>query len=45
MSFGPEHPETTSALNDLAIPLAEQGDNAGSRPLQERALTIHEKVY
>jgi tetratricopeptide (TPR) repeat protein len=41
-SLGPEHPETASALNDLAILLQNQGDLVAARPLLERALTICE---
>jgi tetratricopeptide (TPR) repeat protein len=42
--LGPEHPETASSLNNLALLLQAQGDLAGARPLFERALAIREKV-
>jgi hypothetical protein len=42
--LGPEHPHTTTSLNNLASLLQAQGDLAGARPLFERALAIREKV-
>jgi tetratricopeptide (TPR) repeat protein len=41
---GPEHPDTTTSLNNLAVLLQHQGDLAGARPLYERALAIREKA-
>ena len=42
--LGPEHPDTATSLNQLALLLQDQGDLAGARPLHERALAIREKV-
>jgi hypothetical protein len=42
--LGPEHPDTASSLNKLAVLHFDQGDFAGARPLCERALEIREKV-
>ena len=42
--LGPEHPDTATSLNNLAVLLQAQGDLAGARPLFERALAIREKV-
>jgi tetratricopeptide (TPR) repeat protein len=41
---GPEHPDTASSLNNLALLLQKQGDLVAARPLYERALEIGEKV-
>jgi tetratricopeptide (TPR) repeat protein len=41
---GPEHPDTATSLNDLALLLKNQGDLAAARPLVERALAIREKA-
>jgi tetratricopeptide (TPR) repeat protein/transcriptional regulator with XRE-family HTH domain len=41
---GPDHYDTGSSLNDLAIILREQGDLEGARPLYERSLAICEQV-
>src|SRR5262249_53925483 len=43
-ALGPEHPDTASSLNAVAVLLMYQGDFAGARPLLERALAIREKV-
>jgi serine/threonine protein kinase/class 3 adenylate cyclase/Tfp pilus assembly protein PilF len=40
--LGPNHPETATALNDLASLLHSGGDFAAARPLYERALAIRE---
>jgi tetratricopeptide (TPR) repeat protein len=40
---GPEHPDTATGLNNLALLLKAQGDLAAARPLYERALAIREK--
>jgi hypothetical protein len=37
-TFGPEHPDTLTAMNDLALTLWSQGDLAGARDLQEQVL-------
>ncbi|NJP06849.1 MAG: tetratricopeptide repeat protein [Chloroflexaceae bacterium] len=39
-ALGPNHPDTASALNNLALLLVDQGDYAAARPLYERALAI-----
>jgi tetratricopeptide (TPR) repeat protein len=44
MALGPEHPETATSLNNLALLLRDQGEFASARPLYERALAIREKV-
>ena len=41
---GPEHPDTATSLNRLAVLLYSQGDYAAARPYSERALAIREKV-
>jgi tetratricopeptide (TPR) repeat protein len=43
-TLGPEHPDTATSLNNLALVLKDEGDFAGARPLYERALAIDEKV-
>jgi len=43
-ALGPEHPDTASSHNDLALLLKAQGDLAAVRPLLERALAIREKT-
>ena len=43
-ALGPEHPDTATSLNNLAVLHQDQGDLAGARPLYERALAIREKV-
>jgi tetratricopeptide (TPR) repeat protein len=42
--LGPEHPDTATSLNNLALVIKDQGDLTGARPLYERALAIREKV-
>jgi tetratricopeptide (TPR) repeat protein len=42
--LGPEHPNTATSLNEIAVLLQAQGDLAGARPLNERALAIREKA-
>ena len=37
-ALGPEHPDTASSLNNLALLLKDLGDLEGARPLYERAL-------
>jgi hypothetical protein len=43
--LGPEHPDTATSLNNLAVLLKAQSDFAGARPLLERALAIREMVF
>ena len=43
-ALGPEHPDTATSLNNLAVLLQDQGDLAAARPLYERALAIGEKA-
>ena len=43
-ALGPEHPDTATSLNNLAMLLQAQGDYAAARPLFERALAIREKA-
>jgi tetratricopeptide (TPR) repeat protein len=43
-SLGPEHPQTATSLDNLAILVRDQGDFAGARQLFERALAIREKA-
>ena len=40
---GPEHADTATSLNNLALLFRDHGDLAGARPLFERALAIGEK--
>jgi tetratricopeptide (TPR) repeat protein len=42
--LGPEHPDTATSLNNLALLLQTKSDLAGARPLHERALVIREKT-
>ena len=43
--FGPMHPETAAALNNLGALLCAQGDPIRARPILERALMIFEKTF
>jgi len=43
-ALGPEHPETATSLNNLALLLWEQGDYSAPRPLYERTLAIYDKA-
>jgi tetratricopeptide (TPR) repeat protein len=43
-TLGPEHPDTATSLNNLALLLRHQGEFAGVRQLFERALAIWEKA-
>jgi tetratricopeptide (TPR) repeat protein len=43
-ALGPEHPDTATRLNNLALLLQDQGDPAAARSLFERALAICEKT-
>jgi hypothetical protein len=40
---GPDHPDTATALNDLAKVYEEMGDKAKAEPLRERAANIRKK--
>jgi tetratricopeptide (TPR) repeat protein len=42
--FGEEHPDTLSAMNNLAATLYAQGDLRGARQLNEQILEIHRRV-
>ncbi|HXZ02834.1 MAG TPA: tetratricopeptide repeat protein [Stellaceae bacterium] len=42
--LGPDHPDTATSLNNLALLLKDQGDLAAARPLFERALATYEKA-
>ncbi len=42
--LGPDHPETATSLNNLAVLYANQGAYAKAEPLYLRALAINEKV-
>ena len=43
-ALGLEHLDTAQSLSNLAVLLQGQGDEAGARPLHERALAIFEKA-
>src|SRR5262249_37554015 len=43
-ALGPEHPDTATSLNNLALVLHDQGDLAAAPSLHERALAIKEKA-
>jgi tetratricopeptide (TPR) repeat protein len=43
-ALGPDHPDTATSLNNLALLLRAQGDFAAARPLYERTLAIVEKA-
>ena len=40
--LGPDHPDTATSLNNLALVLADQGDHDAARTLHQRALAIRE---
>ncbi len=42
--LGPEHPDTLTSVNNLAVLLMSQGDYAGAAPLYRRALEARERV-
>jgi tetratricopeptide (TPR) repeat protein/transcriptional regulator with XRE-family HTH domain len=42
--LGPDHPDTATGLNSLALLLWSQGELAAARPLFERALATRERV-
>jgi len=42
--LGPDHPDTSTSLNDLAYLHQEQGNFAAAEPLYQRAIAIREKV-
>ena len=41
----PDHPDTASSLNNLALLYNNQGDYERAKPLFERALAILEKTF
>jgi tetratricopeptide (TPR) repeat protein len=43
-AFGPEHPDTATSLEGLALLRQAQGDLGQAQPLFERALSIREKI-
>jgi CHAT domain-containing protein/Tfp pilus assembly protein PilF len=43
-TFGPEHPNVATSLNNLALLYDEQGKYAEAEPLYQRALRIYEKA-
>jgi tetratricopeptide (TPR) repeat protein len=43
-ALGPDHPDTATALNNLAELLEDKGDHAGAERLLRRALAIREKA-
>jgi tetratricopeptide (TPR) repeat protein len=43
-ALGPDHPDTATNLNNLALLFKDLGDLSGARPLFERALAIGEKT-
>ncbi len=42
--LGPEHPDTLSTLQNLAVTLYAQGDLSGARERYERALAAYERI-
>ena len=44
-TYGPDHPDVGTAVNNLAWILRELGDAASARPLAERALAIAETAH
>lgn len=42
--LGPDHPETATSLNNLALLLRDEGDFDAARPMLERALAIRERA-
>jgi tetratricopeptide (TPR) repeat protein len=44
-SFGPEHPDTATSLENLARLLQDQGNYVQAWKHLERALSIHEKIF
>ena len=42
--LGEEHPDTLTAMSDLAVTLGKQGDWAGARKLQEQVLAASRRV-
>ena len=43
-TFGPEHPDVATSLNNLALLYSAQGRYAEAVPLQQRSLAIYEKA-
>ena len=44
-ALGPEHPDTATSLNNLALLLEQQGRYVEAEPLFRRALAISEKAW
>ncbi len=44
-SFGPDHPDVATVVNNLGSVLQDLGDLAGARAAFERALAIDEKSF
>ena len=42
--LGPEHPDTATSLNDLAVLYQDMGEYAKAEPLLQEALRIRQKV-
>ena len=42
--LGPDHPDTLSAMNNLAVSLSDQGDLPAARALWEKVLAGRERV-
>ena len=42
--LGEEHPDTLTAMNNLALTLGAQGDLTGARALEEQVLTVRRRV-
>jgi tetratricopeptide (TPR) repeat protein len=42
--LGPEHPDTLTSVNNLAVLLASKGDYTAAEPLHRRVLTARERV-
>jgi tetratricopeptide (TPR) repeat protein len=43
-ALGPNHPDTATSLDNLAVLYADMGDYAKAEPLSQRALAIREKA-
>ena len=44
-TLGPDHPDTATVVNNLAMLLKTKGDCAGAEPLFRRALATFERVF
>ncbi len=43
--LGPDHPDTATTLNNLALLYSDQGKYAQAEPLYQRALAIYEQAF